>query len=133
MVAGEGDFALANTYYLGNIIRRNADKDAELIKKVGVVFPNQNDRGTHVNISGGGLAASSKNTDNAIKFLEYLVTPAAQAYFAEGNDEYPVLAGMPAPKSIASFGTFKPDQLNARVYARNNAEALKIMDRAGWT
>lgn len=130
--SGEADLAVANTYYLGNIIRMPEAKDAAVLTKIGVIFPNQADRGTHTNISGGGMAASSKNKDNAIKFLEYLVTPAAQTYFAEGNDEYPVVAGMPAPKSIAAFGTFKPDQLNARVYARNNAEALKIMDRAGW-
>ncbi len=130
--SGEADVAVANTYYLGNIIRMPEAKDADVLTKIGVIFPNQADRGTHTNISGGGIAASSKNRDNAIKFLEYLVTPAAQTYFAEGNDEYPVVAGMPAPKSIAAFGTFKPDQLNARVYARNNAEALKIMDRAGW-
>jgi iron(III) transport system substrate-binding protein len=130
--AGEADIALANTYYLGGIIRKAEAKDADVMNKIGVIFPNQADRGTHLNISGGGLAASAKNKDNAMKFLEYLVTPAAQSYFAEGNDEYPVVSGAPIPKSIASFGTFKPDQLNARVYARNNAEALKIMDRAGW-
>lgn len=132
IAAGEADLAIANTYYLGNMIRTPEAKDANVLNKIGVIFPNQADRGTHTNISGGGLAASSKNKDNAIKFLEYLVTPAAQTYFAEGNDEYPIVAGMAAPKSIAAFGSFKPDQLNARVYARNNADALKIMDRAGW-
>lgn len=132
MVAGEGDLALANTYYLGKIIRQNKPDDAALIAKVGVLFPNQADRGAHVNISGGGLTASAKNKDNAIKFLEYLVSPPAQAYFAAGNDEYPVVAGVALPASIAGFGAFKADQINAGVFARNNAEGLKIMDRAGW-
>ena len=132
VAAGEADLCLANTYYLGNMIRSTAEKDIEVVKKIGIVFPNQADRGTHVNIAGGGIAASSKNRDNAIKFLEYLVTPSAQSYFAEGNDEFPVVAGAPLPKTIAQFGAFKIDSLNARVFAKNNAEALMIMDRAGW-
>ena len=130
--AGEADIAISNTYYLGNIIKKPDAKDADVLTIIGIIFPNQGDRGTHANISGGGLAASAKNKENGIKFLEYLLTPAAQSYFAEGNDEYPVVAGVPLPKTLAAFGTFKQDQLNARVYARNNAEALKIMDRSGW-
>jgi iron(III) transport system substrate-binding protein len=130
--AGEGDLAISNTYYLGNIIRKTAAADADLIRKIGVFFPNQADRGTHVNISGGGLCASSRNRENAIRFLEYLVSPGAQTFLAEGNDEYPVVAGVAPPPTIAGFGAFKADQLNARVYARNNTAALQIMDRAGW-
>jgi iron(III) transport system substrate-binding protein len=130
--AGEGDVAIANTYYLGNIIRKSNERDTDLIKKIGVFFPNQNDRGTHVNISGGGLAASAKNRDNAIRFLEYLVSPSAQRFLAEGNDEYPVVSGVAPPSTIARFGTFKADQLNASVFARNNTQALQIMDRASW-
>lgn len=132
VAAGEADVCLANTYYLGNMIRSTAEKDIEAVKKIGIVFPNQADRGTHVNIAGGGIATASKNRDNAVKFLEYLVTPSAQTYFAEGNDEFPVAPGAPLPKTIAQFGTFKIDSLNAKVFANNNAEALKIMDRAGW-
>ena len=132
VAAGEGDLAISNTYYLGKIIRGNKPEDKAIIEKIGVIFPNQADRGTHVNISGGGLAAHAKNKDNGIKFLEYLVTASAQRYFAAGNDEYPVVANVPPPASVAGFGTFKSDSLNARVFARNNAEALKIMDRAGW-
>jgi iron(III) transport system substrate-binding protein len=132
VAAGEGDLAISNTYYLGKIIRTNKPEDAAIVENIAVLFPNQGDRGTHVNISGGGLAAHAKNKENAIKFLEYLVSPSAQGYFAAGNDEYPVVAGVAPPKSIAGFGSFKADNLNARVFARNNAEALKIMDRAGW-
>jgi iron(III) transport system substrate-binding protein len=132
VAAGEGDVALANTYYLGNMIRKNQPANADVIKKVAVFFPNQADRGTHVNISGGGIAASAKNEANAIRFLEYLITPEAQRHFAAGNDEYPVIANVALPQSITGFGAFKADGLNARVFARNNAEALQIMDRAGW-
>ncbi len=85
-----------------------------------------------MNISGVGLAATAKNREAGIRFMEYLVSPSAQRYLAEGNDEYPVVAGMPAPPTIARFGEFKADSLNARVFARNNAQALQIMDRAGW-
>lgn len=130
--AGEGMLAISNTYYLGNLIRTAAQREAELIAKIGVFFPNQGNRGTHVNISGGGLCASSRNKEGATRFLEYLVSMSAQRFFADGNDEYPVVAGAAPPASIARFGTFKADQLNARVFARNNAEALRIMDRAGW-
>lgn len=130
--AGEGELAISNTYYLGNIIRKSAPADAALIEKIGVFFPNQGDRGTHVNISGGGVCASSKNREAAVRFLEYLVSPSAQRFLAEGNDEYPVVAGLAPPPTIARFGTFKADQLNARIFARNNAQALQIMDRAGW-
>jgi iron(III) transport system substrate-binding protein len=132
IAAGEGDLALANTYYLGNMIRKSAEKDAAVLSKIGVLYPNQGDRGAHVNISGGGLTASVKNKEGAVRFLEYLVTKGAQSYFAEGNDEFPVVAGVALPKTVAAFGTFKVDNLNARVFAKNNDQALKIMDRSGW-
>jgi iron(III) transport system substrate-binding protein len=132
IAAGEADLCLANTYYLANLLRSKKAEDRELAAKVGVVFPNQADRGTHVNISGGAMARYSPNRDAAVKFLEYLVSAQAQRYFAEGNSEYPVIASVELSPELKSLGTFKEDRLNARVYAQNNAEALKIMDRAGW-
>jgi len=132
VAAGEGSVAIANTYYLGNVIRANQPQHRAVIERIGVFFPNQADRGTHVNISGGGLCRTTRNREGAVRFLEYLISPSAQRYLAEGNDEYPVVEGVPLPTTIARFGGFRADQLNARVYARNNAEALRIMDRAGW-
>ena len=132
IAAGEADLCLANTYYFANLLRSKKAEDRELAAKVGVVFPNQADRGTHVNISGGAVAKHAPNKEAAVKFLEYLVSAQAQRYFAEGNSEYPVIAGVELSPELKSLGTFKEDQLNARVYAQNNAEALKIMDRAGW-
>jgi iron(III) transport system substrate-binding protein len=132
VAAGEADICLANTYYFANLLRSKKPEDRELAAKVGVVFPNQADRGTHVNISGGAVARHAPNREAAVKFLEYLVSVQAQRYFAEGNSEYPVVASVELSPELKSLGTFKEDQLNARVYARNNAEALKIMDRAGW-
>lgn len=132
VAAGEADIAIANTYYLaGMLMGKDANQKAQA-EKIGVFFPNQKDRGTHVNISGGGVAKNAPNKANAIKFLEYLVTPEAQAYFAEGNYEYPVVAGAKVAPVLAGWGKFKDDQLNAQVFAKYNADALKIMDRAGW-
>lgn len=132
VAAGEADLCLANTYYYANMLRSKKPEDRELAAKVGVVFPNQGDRGTHVNVSGGGVARHAPNREAAVRFLEYLLAAQAQRYFAEGNSEYPVLASAEASAELKALGTFKEDQLNARVYAQNNTEALKIMDRAGW-
>ncbi len=132
VAAGEAEIAVANTYYYVNLLRSKKPEDREVAAKVGVVFPNQANRGTHVNISGGAVAKYAPNKEAAVKFLEYLVSPQAQRYFAEGNSEFPVVADVALSPELKSLGTFKEDQLNARVFAQNNAEALKIMDRAGW-
>jgi iron(III) transport system substrate-binding protein len=115
-----------------NLLRSKKPEDREVAAKLGVVFPDQAGRGTHVNISGGAVAKYAPNKEAAVKFLEYLVSVPAQRYFAEGNSEFPVVAGVEMSPELKSLGTFKEDQLNARVFAQNNAEALKIMDRAGW-
>jgi iron(III) transport system substrate-binding protein len=132
VAAGEAEICVSNTYYYVNLMRSKKPEDRAVAEKVGVVFPNQSNRGTHVNISGGAVAKYAPNKEAAVKFLEYLVSPPAQKYFAEGNSEFPVVPGVALSPQLASLGSFKEDQLNARVYAQNNAEALKIMDRAGW-
>ncbi|WP_029032410.1 extracellular solute-binding protein, partial [Salinarimonas rosea] len=132
VAAGEGDLAVANTYYLGNLIRSENPEDRAVAEQICVVFPNQDGRGTHVNISGGGVAAHAPNPDAAKLFLEYLASDSAQAYFAEGNSEYPVIEGVAAPEWIQKLGEFEEDNLSAETFAQNNAEALMIMDRAGW-
>jgi iron(III) transport system substrate-binding protein len=132
VAAGEAEIAVSNTYYYVNLMRSKKPEDREVAAKVGIVFPNQADRGTHVNISGGAVAKYAPNKEAAVKFLEYLVSVPAQRYFADGNSEFPVVAGVELSAELKSLGTFKEDQLNARVFAQNNAEALKIMDRAGW-
>jgi iron(III) transport system substrate-binding protein len=132
VAAGEADFAVANTYYLVNLMRSRSEADRAVAEKVGVVFPNQDDRGTHVNISGGGVTAHARNKAAAVAFLEYLVSEEAQAYFADGNSEYPVVATAKTGAMLAELGSFREDQLNAQSFAANNARALQIMDRAGW-
>ena len=110
MAAGEGDLAISNTYYLGNLIRSENPDDRAVAEQICVVFPNQDGRGTHVNISGGGVAANAPNPEAAKLFLEYLASDSAQAYFAEGNSEYPVVEGVAAPEWIETFGAFKEDR-----------------------
>jgi iron(III) transport system substrate-binding protein len=132
VAAGAGDIAVSNTYYFGRIAGSDKPEDKAIADKVGVFFPNQNDRGTHVNISGAGVLKNAPNKDSAVKFLEYLVSPSAQKIFAEGNYEYPVSKVAEVAPVIASWGPFKEDTLNAAVFGKNNEEALKIMDRAGW-
>ena len=131
LAAGEGDVAVANTYYLARLLAgEEADKD--IGAGVGVVFPNQNDRGAHVNISGAGVVKGAPNRENAVRFLEYLAGPEAQSVLAGGNKEYPVAGGADALAELAEYGSFKEDELNASVFGAGNQQALMIMDRCGW-
>lgn len=135
--AGEGDVAIVNHYYYARLALSSKPEDKAAAAKVAIFFPNQDGpnqtgRGAHVNISGAGIAANAPNKANAVKFLEYLVTPEAQLIFAVGNNEYPIVKGVAMPKLLAEWGEFKEDPSNAAVFARNNAEALKLMDREGW-
>lgn len=132
VAAGLGDVAIANTYYLARLIKSDNAEDRAVAEAIGVFFPNQNDRGTHVNISGAGLVRTAPNAEAAIAFLEYLVSPEAQRIFAESNNEYPVVEGVAIDSVVSGFGEFRADSLNAAVFGRNNPEALRITDRAGW-
>lgn len=132
VAAGEGDVAISNNYYLARLINSDKADEREVASKVGVFFPNQDDRGTHVNVSGAGVAKNAPNRENAVRFLEYLVGAEAQALFAQASYEFPVAGDVELHETLASWGKFKEDELNAAVFGRNNAEALKIMDRAGW-
>lgn len=132
VAAGVGDLAIANNYYVARLAKSDKPEDKDVASKVGIFFPNQGDRGTHVNISGAGVVKNAPNKEAAIKFIEYLTSPEAQSLFAKGNNEYPVVAGVAIDPVLASFGKFKEDTVNAAVFGKNNAEALKIMDRAGW-
>ena len=113
---------------------QNEDKqeDKDIAAKIGVFFPNQKDRGTHINISGGGVVKTAPNKEAAIQFLEYLASKEAQQTFAASNNEYPAVGGVTVDSVLASYGKFKEDSLNAAIYGRKNQEALMIMDRAGW-
>ncbi len=131
---GEADIAIANTYYLGLMLSGKGGKEQEIAgKKVMIHFPNQGDRGTHVNISGGGILKNAPNKDNAIKFLEFLLSEKAQIHIVNNTFEYPVLDGVDPHPLIAQFGTdFKADNTSVLELGTLNPEAVRLMDRVGW-
>ncbi|MFN0072255.1 MAG: Fe(3+) ABC transporter substrate-binding protein [Chloroflexota bacterium] len=130
--AGLADLALVNTYYLARMATSTDPLDQETFQKVRPFFPNQNDRGTHINVSGAGVIRTAPNAANALAFIEYLTSPSAQELFALGSNEYPAVPGAQPNPVLAAWGDFRGDELNASVYGRNNPQALMIMDRAGW-
>ncbi len=132
VVAGEGDVALMNTYYIGRLLNSEDPGDVEVAKSLGVFFPNQETSGTHVNISGAGVIKHSKNVENAIKFLEFLSSEHAQKVFAEGNNEYPANPNVEWPETVKAWGEFKEQEIDLSVLGKNQLEAIKIFDRTGW-
>ena len=127
---GECTITVANTYYLGRLMASTKPEDKALMANLEIVFPNQDGRGTHVNISGAGVTKYAPNRENAIRFLEYLTSDFAQRLFAEGNNEYPISG--PTTGLVAALGKFKRDDLNVSVLGENQMEAVKVYDRAGW-
>lgn len=132
VASGECDLAVANHYYYVRMLHSDNESDREAARKVGVIFPNQNDRGTHVNVGGAGLVANAQNPENGIKFLEFLSSDGAQEIFAERNYEFPVVDGVKKDPVLESWGDFKKDELNINVLGENNPEAIRIFDRVGW-
>jgi iron(III) transport system substrate-binding protein len=133
VAAGECSVALVNTYYYARLMRSTKADEKEVVAKTGVVWPDQAGNGTHVNISGAGVLKSAPHPANAAKFLEYLAGNDAQRYFADGNNEWPVVASAAvANPALDALGTFKVDPLPIATLGRNTVEAQKIADRAGW-
>ena len=130
VASGECTITIANTYYLGRLMASTKPEDKALMANLEIVFPNQDGRGTHVNISGAGVTKYAPNRQNAIRFLEYLTSDFAQRLFAEGNNEYPISGPTIGP--VAALGEFKRDDLNVSVLGENQTEAVKVYDRAGW-
>lgn len=130
--AGEGQVAVMNTYYIGLMLTSPKPEDVEVAKNLGVIFPNQEDRGTHVNISGIALTKASKNKENAVKFMEFLVSPEAQKIFAGINYEYPINKEVEPSDVIKAFGKFKEDTTPLYKVGENIKEAVKIYDMVGW-
>jgi iron(III) transport system substrate-binding protein len=133
VAAGECQVALANSYYVARLMRSDKPEDVEVVKRIAVVWPNQRNRGTHVNVSGAGVVKTAPHRDAAVRFLEYLASDEAQIYFADGNNEWPVVrtATVKNP-ALDALGKFRVDPLNVGVMARNMPIAQKIFDRAGW-
>ncbi|MFT5226023.1 MAG: iron(III) transport system substrate-binding protein [Polaribacter sp.] len=131
--AGQCDLAIANTYYYGKMLSsKKDDGQVAAANKMGVFWPNQSDRGVHVNVSGAGIVKYSKNKENAVKLLEYLVGDEAQSWYADVNYEYPVSQTAKVSGLVAKWGNFKSDTLNLSNLGEFNSDAVKTMDRAGW-
>jgi iron(III) transport system substrate-binding protein len=132
VASGECQVAIANTYYYARLARSAKPDDKAIVEKVGVIFPNQAGRGTHVNVSGAGVLKNAPHKDAAIRFLEYLASDEAQSYFADGNNEYPAVPSIRANATLQSLGAFRKDSLNVTLLGRNQAAAQQAYDRAGW-
>ena len=133
VAAGECGVAVSNSYYLARLIRSDKVEERRQMERVGIVWPNQNGYGAHINISGAGMLKHAKNPEAAVKFLEYLASDEAQRYFADGNNEWPVVTGVVvANPGLDAMGKFKPDNLAIASIARNVANAQKLLDRAGY-
>jgi iron(III) transport system substrate-binding protein len=133
VAAGECDVAISNHYYYARLARSAKPEDRAVADKVGIVFPNQAGRGAHVNVSGAGVLKHAPNREAAVKFLEYLASDAAQRYFADGNNEWPVVASVQVNNpALAALGAFKYDPLNVAALGRNQPAAQKLYDRVAW-
>ena len=135
VAAGEADYAIANTYYIALMLSGEKGSEQEVAaRKVKILFPNQKGRGTHMNISGAGILKHAPNKDNAVKLLEFLVTPEAQQHIVNNTFEYPIIDGVEPSPLISQFGLdFKQDlETNVSTFAKRQAEALRIMTEAGW-
>ena len=135
VAAGEADYAVANTYYIALMLSGKKGPEQQIAaKKVKPFFPNQDGRGTHMNISGGGILKHSPNKANAIKLLEFLLTKEAQQHIVNNTSEYPMIDGVEPNELIAQFGLGFKQDLKTKVskYGKNQADALKIMTEAGW-
>jgi len=133
LVSGECEISISNTYYFARALRRDVDGlDADALEGIGWIFPAQDAEGAHMNLSGGGIAAHAPNRDNAVKFMEYLVSDQAQQYFSGGNDEYPVVEGVTLPESVAKLGEFKADTVSLSAVAKNVPLAQQIFNEVGW-
>ena len=136
VASGECDIAVTNSYYLARLMRSSKPEDVAVANKVGVVFPNQQSWGTHLNIAGGAVAKHSKNEANAVKFLEYLASPEAQNYFANGNNEWPTAKGVmvdnPALKAMTGNAAFKSETIPISAVGANTTKVQQMLDRVGF-
>ena len=133
IAAGECTVGLGNTYYLVRLMRSEKGEDLAMASKVGAFFPNQEGRGAHVNVAGGGMVKTAPNKEAAVKFLEYLASDEAQRYFADGNNEYAVVQGVKLENpALVTLGAFKADTVNIEVLGKNQPLAQKIYERVGW-
>jgi len=133
VAAGECSIALSNTYYIARLVKSANADDRNMMERLRVVWPNSSGRGVHMNVSGAGVLKNAPNKDNAIKFMEYLASDEAQAYFANGNNEWPTVPTVKARNdALDSLGSFKPDSINMIALGKNQRLAQEIVNRVGY-
>ena len=132
VAAGLCDVAIVNSYYLGGMLRSSDPAQLKAASSVGLFWPNQDGRGTHINISGAGVTRSSQNPELAAQLIAFLASDESQRWYAEMNNEFPVRADIEVSETLRTWGGFDADQLNVTELGRNNANAIMAMDRAGW-
>lgn len=131
--SGECGVALVNSYYLARMLRSNKSEDRDAVEKIGYLMPDQSGAGTHMNIAGGAVARYAQNRDAAVKFLEYLASDSAQAYFADGNNEWPVVKTVKiANPALDSFGSFKTETTPVSVIGMNQVKVQQMLDRVSY-
>ena len=131
--SGECGVALSNTYYLARLMRSSKPEDQEVIRKVGFVWPDQDDKGTHVNVTGGGMVKHAKNREAAMRFLEFMASDEAQQMLADGNNEWPTVPSVKISNpALDAMGSFKADKLPIATIGARQSAAVKLVDQAGW-
>ncbi|WP_227937347.1 Fe(3+) ABC transporter substrate-binding protein [Alkalihalobacillus deserti] len=132
IVAGEGDVAIMNTYYIGTMLNSEDAEEVKVAESVGVFFPNQETTGTHINISGVALTKHAGNKENAIKLMEFLSSEEAQGAYSAANNEYPANPNVEPNDLLKSWGEFKEQDIDLSVLGENQQQAIKLFDQAGW-
>jgi iron(III) transport system substrate-binding protein len=132
VAAGQCDIAIANTYYFAGMMTSDKAEERDAAAKVALFWPDQQGRGAHMNISGAGLTKAAKNKAEAIKLMEFLSSAEAQQFYAEANNEFPVLPSAKRSALVTAWGSFKEETINVAMLGENNASAIRIFDRAGW-
>jgi iron(III) transport system substrate-binding protein len=134
VAAGESKLAIANTYYYALMLSgKKGDDQKKAAQKVEPIFPNQNDRGAHINISGAGILSYSPNKKNAQEFLEFLLTKEAQTNLCNSSFEFPIIQNVSTNKLINNIKNFKEDiYIDVSTYGKRQAQAFKLMKKAGW-
>jgi iron(III) transport system substrate-binding protein len=132
VAAGVGDLAIVNTYYMGLLLRSSNSEEQKVAEQMKIFFPNQNDRGSHINVSAMGVTASSKNKENAIKLIDYLLEKSSQEYLASENFEHPIRTDAEWPGLLKEWGEFKGDKQNLTGMSSHIPDAMRIFDIAGW-
>ncbi|MDE5591807.1 MAG: Fe(3+) ABC transporter substrate-binding protein [Helicobacter sp.] len=130
--ANEAKFVVMNTYYIGLLKNSKNPKDVEVGNALGIIFPNQDGRGTHINISGIAMTKSSKNQKQAQQFMEFMLTPEVQQMLTNINYEFPVRGDVEVSQTVKDFGSFKEDKTPLSDIAKNIKEAVRIYDEIGF-